>query len=39
MQLPNSQRDNVDDDNPLIKKKNNGLTDDRNPLLILYFHL
>jgi stress response protein YsnF len=35
MQLPNSQPDNVDDDdNPLIKKKNNGLTDDRNPLIV-----
>ena len=37
MQLPNSQPDNVDDDdnnNPLIKKRNNDLTDDRNPLIV-----
>src|SRR5688500_10677700 len=35
MELPNSQPENVDDNNnPLIKKKNNDLTDDRNPLIV-----
>ena len=33
MQLPNSQPD-VDDDNSIIKKKNNDLKEERNPLIV-----
>ena len=36
MQLPNSHPDNVNDNNinPLIKRKNNDLNEDRNPLIV-----
>lgn len=36
MQLPNSHSDDVDNDtnNPLIKKKNNDLQEERNPLIV-----
>jgi hypothetical protein len=34
MQLPNSQSDAADDDNPIIKEKNNDLKEERNPLIV-----
>lgn len=34
MQLPNSQPDAADDDNPIIKEKNNDLKEERNPLIV-----
>jgi stress response protein YsnF len=34
MQLPNSQSDAADDDNPIIKKKNDDLKEERNPLIV-----
>lgn len=34
MQLPNSQSDTADDDNPIIKEKNNDLKEERNPLIV-----
>ena len=34
MQLPNSQSDAADDDNSIIKEKNNDLKEERNPLIV-----
>jgi stress response protein YsnF len=34
MQLPNSQSDAADDDNPIIKEKNSDLKEERNPLIV-----
>jgi Domain of unknown function (DUF2382) len=34
MQLPNSQSDAADDDNPIIKEKNDDLKEERNPLIV-----
>ena len=34
MQLPNSQSDAADDNNPIIKEKNNDLKEERNPLIV-----
>jgi stress response protein YsnF len=34
MQLPNSQPDAADDDNSIIKEKNNDLKEERNPLIV-----
>jgi stress response protein YsnF len=34
MQLPNSQSDAEDDDNPIIKEKNDDLKEERNPLIV-----
>ncbi len=34
MQLPNSQSDAADEDNPIIKEKNDDLKEERNPLIV-----
>ena len=34
MQLPNSQSDTADEDNPIIKEKNDDLKEERNPLIV-----
>jgi stress response protein YsnF len=34
MQLPNSKSDAADDDNPIIKEKNDDLKEERNPLIV-----